>query len=111
MNDVRNLMGHLQGQMEYKEFGESVRPPAGAWPILQRVGRMAPPNPTPEDPPQEIDEPPAEPARRAPLVSGLKRPKRSLLNRYAPAEAAEAAHEEGRRLPLAEVFARLAAGR
>lgn len=106
MNDIRNLMGNLHTQMEYKEFDGATRPSAGAWPILQRVGRMTPSIPeSADEPAPEVEAaPPPEAAPRAPLVTGLRRPNRSLLNRYAPAEP----HDDGRGLALAEVFALLA---
>ncbi|CAN7402817.1 hypothetical protein LJR219_002512 [Phenylobacterium sp. LjRoot219] len=107
MNDIRNLMDNLHTQMEYREFDGATRPPNGAWPILQHVGRMAPPVPIAED--AHAEEAEAEPiaarAPRAPLVSGLRRPDRSMLDRYAPAETSP---DDGRGLPLAEVFAQLA---
>src|SRR5687767_11048134 len=86
MNDIRNLMGHLHTQMEYKEFDASARPPAGEWPILQRVGRLAPA--AAPATPSEPDVEPEPSAARSPLVRGLRRPKRSLLDRYAPSDAA-----------------------
>lgn len=108
LNDIRNLMDNLHTQMEYKEFDPAARAAsagAGGWAILQRVGRAVPPIPSPQASPEAAAAAqPAPQSTRAP-VRGLRRPKRSLLNRYA--SEAEADADESRRLPLAEVFARL----
>lgn len=98
MNDIRNLMDNLHTQLEYKEFDTAMRAPTDSWPVLDRLNRAAIP---PEAPPATVA---PEPAAIAPRRAG-----RSLLGRYADAAepAAPVTSEAARRLPLAEVFARL----
>jgi hypothetical protein len=111
VNDIRNLMDNLHTHVEYKEFEGALRAPPESWSVLQRLQQAAeaaeasppvhatvrafepPPPPVPQVTP-EIAAPAAQPG--------------SLLKRYvAGTGAAEVEADTGRRLPLAEVFARL----
>ena len=106
MNDVRNLMGNLHTHVEYKEFETALRAPVDSWSVLRRINQVT------DDLTAAVEAPTLD-ARglEAPLPAegaslGLRR--RSLLGRYAPAAAAATpADADARRLPLAEVFARL----
>lgn len=106
MNDVRNLMGNLHTHVEYKEFETALRAPGDSWSVLRRINQAT------DDVAAAVEAPTLD-ARglEAPLPAegaslGLRR--RSLLGRYAPeTPAAPVEADAVRKLPLAEVFARL----
>jgi hypothetical protein len=116
VNDVRNLMDNLHTHVEYKEFEGALRAPAEPWSVLQRLQQAADaveaPAPvhersrafeSPSAPPTPQVMPHVTPQAAAPAGQPG-----SLLQRYAGgAAAAEVEADAARRLPLAEVFARL----
>lgn len=121
MNDVRKLMDTLRGDVEYREFATPAAPAAArssGWALLERLDRAAPkPAAAPVDPivaeelPVLAPEPvlatqmrEAAAARSTRGLGGLK------LGKYAktPAAGPAATADDARKLPLDEVFARLA---
>ena len=97
-NDIRNLMDVLRTRIDYKEFDMTVAPAGADWPVLERLGRA-------------MDEAWGV-AEVVAAESSAPAESRSLLRRYSPAQAAEAARgqpdvDRRRRTPLAEVFAAL----
>jgi len=136
VNDIRNLMDHLQADLEYKEFEVAAPAQAGSWAVLDRISRAAASLAANAEPPLAAISgassmsrspavsasaprvaPPAAapvaviPAAAAAVVAQARAPasRGSLLGRYATADTAEVADAgEGLGLPLADVFARLA---
>lgn len=113
MNDVRNLMSRLSGELDYKEFeGSTPVKSAGAWALLERarsVADMAADEIVPaqaEEPKLATDLRKAADARSQ---RGLGAAGRLSLGQYAtPEPAPQPARAAG--LPLSEVFARLCQG-
>jgi hypothetical protein len=108
VNDIRNLMDNLHTHVEYKEFEGALRAPLESWSVLQRLEQAAEAQEAspPVHVPARAFEPPP-PAPQATPAAPAAQPG-SLLKRYvAGAAAAEVEADAARRLPLAEVFARL----
>lgn len=122
MNDIRNLMQTLHGEVEYREFpAAEPAPVAGSWALLARLERGARPpasvsegqSPAPGTfveavlaAQQDVGGAAAAQMHAAAVARGARGFGQLRLGKYAaPADAAA-----GRRLPLTEVFARLAAG-
>jgi hypothetical protein len=110
VNDIRNLMDNLHTHVEYKEFETALRAPGDSWSVLQRITQAADGERRAAEPsifePGVASTPAPSPAPAAAPAPG----QRSLLRRYAAANAdggATGDAEAARRLPLAEVFARL----
>lgn len=122
MNDVRKLMDTLRVDVEYKEFDPPVAPSAraGGWALLHRLDRLERATPqaalrivepivAAEAPPALDPEPPLATQMRQAAADRGKRGLRGLaLGKYAARPATEV--EDGRKLPLDQVFARLAQG-
>lgn len=127
MNDVRKLMNTLRGDVEYREFTTPAVPAArsGGWALLDRLDRAAPKSAASVEPlviePIVAEAPPApepEPVlatqmRAAAAARSERGQGRLRLGKYASAGAAAQTSSEaqdGRKLPLEAVFARLAQG-
>ena len=135
VNDIRNLMDHLQADLEYKEFEVAAPAQVGSWAVLDRISRAAASLAANAEPPlaaisgassmsrspavsasaPRVAPPAAAPVAVIPAAAAVVAQARapasrgSLLGRYATADAAEVADAgEGLGLPLADVFARLA---
>lgn len=113
MNDVRNLMSKLRGELDYKEFDTSTPSKAAAgWALLERVKIATDAAPAEVVPAADGEPPMATELRKAANARGqrgLGAAGRLSLGQYAAAAPApEVATVAG--LPLNEVFARLAQG-
>ncbi|CAN7578410.1 hypothetical protein LJR219_004238 [Phenylobacterium sp. LjRoot219] len=114
MNDVRNLMSKLGGELDYKEFHAAPAKPQAPWALIERVkstAGAAPSSGTAEaaesEPRMAIELRKAADARSQ---RGVGAAGRLSLGQYAAAAPAQPpAYTAG--LPLTEVFARLSQGR
>jgi hypothetical protein len=118
VNDVRNLMRSLGGDVEYREFGGAAAAPAATegWPVLKRFDRLAGDLPAAQTStlPEPDPEPPLATQMRAAAIARSGRGGQPLsLGQYSPRpiEAAGAELDDPRRQPLSAVFERLAQAR
>jgi len=124
MNDIRNLMHKLGGDLDYKEFGAAAAAAeaARAWSVLKRLERATDEQRAPAPRQASVAarlQPEAEPALATQLrAAAFARSGRGgggqgfSLGQYVAGPVAAASNPEAdRKLPLAEVFARLSQAR